>query len=209
MLNRNLTLIFLVALAALVSACVSPTPPSVARLGDGNFIVSHPLVYRIQQTNQAIEVPKGFITDLASIPRPLWWWESPIDRSMASAIIHDFLYWDQTCSKDEADAVLSLAMQESGVSATTRKMVYLGVRTSIGDKAFADNKAAKAKGENRFLTPAYTDILLGRPVEPEDDLKSILARAKREDGLAAAGQAPPRLKSACIAALSLFKNEGR
>jgi hypothetical protein len=84
-------------------------------------------------------------------------------------------------------------------------MVYLGVRTSIGDKAFRDNTAAKANGENRFFTSAYTDTLLDRPVEPEDNLSLILARAKKEGGLSTVGTVSPRLKSSCSAAYSLFK----
>lgn len=39
-----------------------------------------------------IEVPVGFATDFASVPRPLWWWIAPWGRHGRAAIIHDFLY---------------------------------------------------------------------------------------------------------------------
>jgi len=41
--------------------------------------------------NLIIRVPPGFQTDLASVPRPLWWLIAPTDVARA-AVIHDFLY---------------------------------------------------------------------------------------------------------------------
>lgn len=197
----------LLVASTLLASCATPTPPSVARLGDGIFIVSVPLGYQLMNTNYKIRVPRGFITDLASIPRPLWWWESPIDRSMAPAIIHDFLYWDQGCTKDEADAVLSISMLESGVTPTTRNLVYAGVRTPLGDRAFKENTAAKARGENHYLTSTYTDILLDRPAVPDDELQSILARAKLEHGISPSKTSyKAQTQQACKAALALLRN---
>ncbi|WP_019579128.1 DUF1353 domain-containing protein [Pseudomonas mandelii] len=197
----------LLIVSTLLASCATPTPPSVARLGDGVFVVSIPLGYQLMNTNYKIRVPRGFITDLASIPQTLWWWESPIDRTMAPAIIHDFLYWDQGCTKDEADAVLSIGMFESGVTPATRNLVYAGVRTPLGDKAFKDNAAAKARGESHYLTSRYTGFLLGRPAVPDDDLQSILARAKLEHGVSPSGtNYKAQTKQVCKAALALLRN---
>ncbi len=38
-----------------------------------------------------VTVPKGFVTDLASVPRAVWWLISPWDIARA-AIVHDLLY---------------------------------------------------------------------------------------------------------------------
>ena len=38
-----------------------------------------------------ITVPVGFVTDLASVPRAMWWAIAPFDVARA-AIIHDLLY---------------------------------------------------------------------------------------------------------------------
>ena len=38
-----------------------------------------------------ITVPVGFVTDLASVPRAMWWLIAPFDVAR-SAIIHDLLY---------------------------------------------------------------------------------------------------------------------
>ncbi|NWA28516.1 DUF1353 domain-containing protein [Pseudomonas gingeri] len=183
MLLRDLKHVSLLLLTLFIGSCATTNPPNVARLADDVFIVATPLRYAITTTSYTVEVPRGFITDLASIPRSLWWWESKTDRSMAPAIIHDFLYWDQGCSKDEADAVLSLAMDDNGVSPTKRALIYAGVRTPIGEKAYKDNALAKAAGESRYLTSRYTDVLLLRSTVPDDNLESILKRAKSEKGI--------------------------
>ena len=46
-----------------------------------------------RQTNktETITVPTGFVTDLASVPRAMWWAIAPFDVARA-AIIHDLLY---------------------------------------------------------------------------------------------------------------------
>ncbi|MFP3906953.1 MAG: DUF1353 domain-containing protein [Acidimicrobiales bacterium] len=53
-----------------------------------------PFSYRIvdEDDSEVANVPPGFTTDFASIPRPLWWWVAPWGRHGRAAIIHDFLY---------------------------------------------------------------------------------------------------------------------
>lgn len=197
---------FLIA-TALLAACQAPSPPAVARLADNVFIVTHPLRYQIEVTPEVIIVPAGFLTDLASIPRALWWFESPIDRSMAPAVIHDYLYWDQRCTKDEADAVLFVAMGESRVGRVTRNAVYAGVRTPFGDSAFENNGKAKANGEPRFFTREYVDTLLNSPVDPDATLASLEKKAIDEGGIADQDTSNPTLKQSCVIALEIFKSQ--
>ena len=47
----------------------------------------------VRETNktETITVPTGFVTDLASVPRAMWWLIAPFDVARA-AIIHDLLY---------------------------------------------------------------------------------------------------------------------
>ena len=42
--------------------------------------------------NNKITVPKGFKTDLASVPRGIWWLIAPFDIARAG-VVHDYLYW--------------------------------------------------------------------------------------------------------------------
>lgn len=74
-------------------------------------------------------VPKGFITDFASIPRILWDILPPAGSYGKAAVIHDFLYRTKSlATRGEADAVLLEAMKVSGVDWLTRQVIYWGVR---------------------------------------------------------------------------------
>ena len=42
--------------------------------------------------NMKITVPKGFKTDLASVPRACWWFIAPFDVARAG-VVHDYLYY--------------------------------------------------------------------------------------------------------------------
>ena len=48
-------------------------------------------VKRENNKTETITVPSGFVTDLASVPRMMWWLIAPFDVARA-AIIHDLLY---------------------------------------------------------------------------------------------------------------------
>jgi hypothetical protein len=99
---------------------------------------------------KVVIAPTGFVTDLASIPRALWsiW---PSDGSYAyPAIIHDYLYWTQPCTRAEADNVLKFAMQDFKIGAVTLNAIYEGVRVG-GQASWNENARLKANGERRVL----------------------------------------------------------
>jgi Protein of unknown function (DUF1353) len=53
-----------------------------------------------------IVITKGFVTDFASVPRPLWWVFPQWEIYGHAALLHDFLYWDHICLKEQADSIL-------------------------------------------------------------------------------------------------------
>ena len=80
-----------------------------------------------------IHVPVGFITDLASVPRLLWWVVPPFGKYLPAALIHDKLYADHRaglhhCSRAYCDAVLLEAMRDCGCSAWCANTIWIGVR---------------------------------------------------------------------------------
>lgn len=98
----------------------------------------------------SVLVPKGFVTDLASIPR-LFWSLVPRDGPyIYSAIIHDYLYWSQQEARDRADLTFKFSMQDFQVGTTTIEAVYRAVR-SFGGRSWDANAAAKKSGEKRLL----------------------------------------------------------
>jgi Protein of unknown function (DUF1353) len=75
-----------------------------------------------------VEVPENFETDLASIPRIFWGILSPWGDYGPAAIVHDWLYWTQPCTRKQADEVILEGMVALGVGAVTRWIIYHGVR---------------------------------------------------------------------------------
>lgn len=76
-------------------------------------------------------IPKGFVTDFASIPRPLW----PVVGGPADgkyrkiAVVHDGLYRGYgLATRGQADRVLLEGMKFSGCSWHQRWAIYSGVR---------------------------------------------------------------------------------
>jgi Protein of unknown function (DUF1353) len=63
----------LTLLVALVSGCALQSPMVVSTTADGKYgVLTEPMKYEQPQTKQEFTVPRGFVTDLASDPRPFW-----------------------------------------------------------------------------------------------------------------------------------------
>src|SRR5947207_14425957 len=75
-----------------------------------------------------ISVPAGFVTDFASIPRPLWSILPKWEKYGPAAVVHDFLYWDQGRSRKQADRYILEAMKDGRVSFARRWSIYGAVR---------------------------------------------------------------------------------
>lgn len=109
-----------------------------------------------QEQYARVDVPTGFVTDFASIPRAFWSL-LPTDGDYAyAAVVHDYLYWTQTRPRAAADQILKMAMQDFKISKTTIEIVYRGVRVG-GGSAWSGNAKLKASGEGRILKEFPTD----------------------------------------------------
>ena len=75
-----------------------------------------------------IVVPAGFVTDLASIPRPARALISPNGASRRAAVLHDWLYCLRAGTRSEADALFLEALEAEGVGWITRRTMWLAVR---------------------------------------------------------------------------------
>lgn len=80
--------------------------------------------------NVRLEVPSGFVTDFASVPRLLWWLFPPWGRYGKAAVMHDYLYQSQPCSRSLADLMFLRGMQVLGVGRVTRYAMYWAVRAA-------------------------------------------------------------------------------
>ncbi|EIU1806379.1 DUF1353 domain-containing protein [Salmonella enterica] len=78
--------------------------------------------------SDVIEVPAGFITDLATVPRIFWMLLPPDGKYAKAAIIHDYMYDNALRSKKEADKIFLDGMTVLGVPKWKRTIMYYAVR---------------------------------------------------------------------------------
>jgi Protein of unknown function (DUF1353) len=75
-----------------------------------------------------VVIPKGFLTDLASVPRMFWPIFPPWEQYGPAALLHDYLYSQRSWSRKQSDESFKLVMGQLGVSSFTRNMIYIAVR---------------------------------------------------------------------------------
>ncbi len=136
--------------------CATVPSPAVRAFGDNKFWMTlEPMGYVIGSTNDQITVPKGFVTDFASIPQSLWSLGlSPHGQYSRAAVVHDFLYWSQGCTREQSDRLLLLAMKESNVGSLDEALVYAGVSVG-GQGPWNDNAEQRKAGLPRIVPEQY------------------------------------------------------
>ena len=122
------------------------------------WVLMKDMTYRIGNSTFVITIPKGFVTDFASIPEVFWSVDlSPNGRYSKGAIVHDYLYWMQGCTREQADNILDIAMKEHDVAFVTRSSVYGGVRLG-GGSAWQKNATERAQGLPRVIPEAFLEF---------------------------------------------------
>jgi hypothetical protein len=104
------------------------TSLKVEAISDGKWVLLHELHYQVQGSKDIIVAPRGFVTDLASIPRGMRWFVTGQDETRAPSVIHDYLYQRRIGERGWADWVFLVAMKDEGVGLVTRWACYYAVR---------------------------------------------------------------------------------
>ena len=108
----------------------------------------------------SIEVPAGFVMDLASIPKPLRILTGKYHDLDTAAIIHDYLFWVQPCKQEGngkriADKLYKDTLKASeDVSWLNAWGQWIALKGG-SRKAWANNQKLKNDGESRFMPKAY------------------------------------------------------
>jgi hypothetical protein len=154
----------LLAAASVIGASLAvaqqPIPPPVLKpfADNRDWVLMENLRYQIGQTSTVIVVPRGFVTDFASIPQAFWSFGlSAHGRYSRAAIVHDYLYWTQGCTREQADNLLMIAMKESRVDTGQRVTIYEGVRLG-GGQPWLNNADERQRGLVRVLPEASLDF---------------------------------------------------
>lgn len=101
------------------------------------WVVTKPFSYYLGDDYRKIaNVPMGFLTDGASVPRVFWWLIPPWGRYGQAAVLHDYLCETGVVSdglndfyleRDRVDNIFNEAMGVLGVYTITRHIMYIAV----------------------------------------------------------------------------------
>ena len=103
--------------------------------------LEHDFMYEVgdKGSGKEILVPKGFLTDGASVPQFLWNFLPSWGSYSRAALVHDYLCYrlhdgrphEHAPTRPDADRIFAEAMKVCGTGRLMRAVMYVGVR--IGD----------------------------------------------------------------------------
>ena len=82
----------------------------------------------VENSDEVIRVPLGFITDFASVPRFAWFIIPPDGKYTQAAVLHDFLVKTKQYSRDKTNKIFLEAMEVLGVPKWKRLLMYWSVQ---------------------------------------------------------------------------------
>lgn len=164
----------------LISGCAvkqpQPAPayaPVMAPFWDGDYwVLVAPLKYKVWKTQNTIIIPRGFVTDLASVPRAFWSVLPKTGKYMSAAILHDFLYADHRCTKEQADLILKMEMELFGVSSVQSEPIYQAVRL-LGRSAWEENGNLLEAGSVRVIPEIDLDKYLTEELDASKSWQAV------------------------------------
>lgn len=172
-------------------------PPRLEPFAAEYWILLSPLVWHpldtvgrqpVDSRRDSIVVPAGFVTDFASIP---FRFRGAIERDSESkfpAVVHDYLYWEQSCTRDQADRLFRAALIEHGVGDPALTTYYQAVHRG-GNGAWEANAQERRQGLPRVVPLRDTVRILQGTRWPE------LRRQLHREGLRSGPRAeiPPSM----------------
>lgn len=103
-------------------------PPLLLETKPNSYIWKVAEDYTVTVRQNTYTVPKGFETDLASVPR-LFQNMFPSDgKYKEQAVLHDYLLTSNTMSRRMADKIFYYAMIDNGIKPLTAYVLYQAVR---------------------------------------------------------------------------------
>lgn len=120
----------------------------VVQIGADTFATTREFTYYVGEewSKDKIVVPKGFITDFASVPFPASMFIPKSGLYNQAAVLHDFLYQKKIRSRKESDQIFLEAMKVLGVNVFKRNIMYRAVR-AFGWVAWRKDNDKKSEGQ--------------------------------------------------------------
>jgi hypothetical protein len=135
------------------------TIPQLSPFADGNYWYMLQDLEWLSADTHTVVIPIGFVTDFASIPRPIWWLLPKWGKYGLPGVLHDYLYWSQHVNRKTADGYLREAMADLKVPMWQKQVIWAAVR-AFGGVAWSNNFKARSSGhlacvpEDKFPTQA-------------------------------------------------------
>lgn len=115
-----------------------------------HWVLEAPMTYDRRDGWPPIIVPRGFVTDLTSVPKSLRSFVSVVGPYVRAAVLHDYLFWTQGCTRGQADRIMYYAMIDSGTPQRKARKIYRGLKIG-SERAYRNNQAERAQGLPKFL----------------------------------------------------------
>ena len=113
-------------------------------------IVMSDWIYCYPPTGEVILVPRGYMTDFASIPRAARSFIDIFGNNAEAAVAHDWLYAvGEAGKRPYADDLFRYALMEQGVNLVTRNLMHAAVNAGGGDA---------------YVRPSEWDARFGDPI---------------------------------------------
>lgn len=144
----------LIAPVSVPLAALAPGKLALSKFADPVYYLTQSLRWRQSsrdgRSGQAVDIPIGFVTKLDSVPRVAALLLTPSDSYVMAVLLLEYLYWDQTRTREESNEIFRMAMEDLGVSRSTNAALYSAVKF-YGQAAWDQNAQLKAQGERRIL----------------------------------------------------------
>lgn len=104
--------------------------PATTSMKTWKLMRDFPVHIRVGVKVQSVVVPKGFVTDFASVPRILHAVFPPTGRYGAAALVHDYMTMTRETpfTRKEADRIFYSLMKKHGVKRWKARIMYGAVR---------------------------------------------------------------------------------
>jgi hypothetical protein len=110
----------------------------VKDLGGGKWKLLRPIVHYTHDGN-VLFIPKGFVTDFATVPQFLWALFPPLGEDKLAFVVHDYLYTVGHSEQDRLYADIEMQHTQKSLGASTLRytLMFWGVRL-FGGAYFAN-----------------------------------------------------------------------
>jgi hypothetical protein len=108
-------------------------PSFFVSTSNDDWAVDRPGLY--QYYDQVLEMPTGFITNFASIPKALRWLIPVNGKHRLAAVLHDYMYSMKIDDRDSCDLAFLEEMERQNVRYTKRQAMFMIVQW-VGKKHY-------------------------------------------------------------------------